>query len=373
MLIRAAHTLLFRTALVVTLLFLAVTAVLAVTGARLEPVLSGSMSPTIPRYSLVAAVPVRADSLRVGDVVIFQPPAGHLPAGTAVMHRVVELRDQDGTPVMRTRGDANTATDPWTVDLRSASLYRVQTSLPHAGVVVQFLHNTASRTGGALTWPGILLLAGAAAYATRLLRNREPRAAVAPLQQISYELRTPLSSIVGYTELLADEQLSPRQAEVVRTIARQAQRLTGLADDLSLLQTLTRDPEHVDGPTCLLAILHQVRDALAPHLAAHGADLVFDVEGDTGVLVDPRPVRRAVTALLDEAVTSAEPGHILTITVRRRRDHVTVDMAELGAAHADMHAGVSVAATTARHLLQTQRIHVDAAAAGLTLRLPVAA
>jgi len=234
------HTVLIRFAAGITALFIAVTVALMVTHTRLEPVLTGSMSPSIPQYSLVLATPVRATDLRVGDVVVFQPPAGHLPAGsTSVMHRVVELREEGGAPVMRTRGDANAALDPWTIDLRGSALSRVQAHLPHVGVALKFLHNTTRHTGGMLTWPGLLILIGVAGYAVRLRRRPTPTppAAESPaLRRISEGLRNPLSSIVGYAELLADESLDPEHARVVETIARQAQRLAGLADDISAME-----------------------------------------------------------------------------------------------------------------------------------------
>ena len=238
------HTALFRAAAAGTALFIAVTVILMVTHTRLQPVLTGSMSPAIPQYSLVLATPVRAADLRVGDVAVFQPPAGDV----SVMHRVVELREENGVPIMRTRGDANAAADPWTIDLRSSALSRVQAHLPYIGVAVQFLHNTTRHTGGMLTWPGLLILIGVAGYAVRI-RRRPPAPIVEPaaFQQISEELRNPLSSIVGYTELLAEEEtLDPAHARVVETIARQARRLADLADDISILQSLEVETPFVD-------------------------------------------------------------------------------------------------------------------------------
>ncbi|GAA2588071.1 hypothetical protein GCM10010399_17580 [Dactylosporangium fulvum] len=382
---RLAHTVLFRVALAVTILFVAGAAALAVTQSRIEPVLTGSMDPTIPQYSLVLAVPVRANALRVGDVVVFQPPAGYLPAGgPPVMHRIVELRRQDGTLLMRTRGDANTATDPWTVDLDSSALYRVQASLPHAGLAVQFLHHTTRSTGGMLTWPGLLLLIGAAGYAARLRRRDTASTdadlpAAGALQQVSFELRAPLSSIVGYTELLAEHDLNPQQAKIVQTIARQAQRLAGLAEHLNLLDAQPDDcDDTASEPTCLLAILHEARDRIAPHLAIHGVDLAFTIEGDTGIILDARQTRQAITALLHDAVTASAPGQVLRVDARHTGEHIDVFITQpIDTAQPQTPTTASIATTAAHHILRAHHVeiathHTDDSAV-VNLRLPAAA
>jgi signal transduction histidine kinase len=147
------------------------------------------------------------------------------------------LHHQGGRAVMRTRGDASPAADPWTVDLTRSAVYRVRTVVPHAGIAWQFLHNTTRHTGGLLTWPGLMPLMGVAGIAIRTRRTRVPapqhEARTVALREASYELRAPLSSIVGYTELLADAELDPAHAQIVETITRPARRLTDFADDLS--------------------------------------------------------------------------------------------------------------------------------------------
>lgn len=93
---------------------------------RLARVTTGSMRPGIPVGALVASVPADADSVGVGDVVMFRPPAPFADAhGTPVAHRVVSVERQRGALRIRTRGDANAAADPWLLDARGTTFYRV--------------------------------------------------------------------------------------------------------------------------------------------------------------------------------------------------------------------------------------------------------
>lgn len=100
-------------------------------GARLWVIESPSMGSAAPVGSLVVTTPVPLGGLVPGDLVAFVPPQD----GAAVhVHRVV--RGADGQ--WRTRGDLNTAEDPWPLE-RAALVGRVAVVLPAAGFALRAL------------------------------------------------------------------------------------------------------------------------------------------------------------------------------------------------------------------------------------------
>ena len=111
-----------------------------VLGWRTLTVMSGSMQPTIHTGDAVVVRPVRADTVRPGDVVTFRDPGG---TGRLITHRVRTVRTTDAGVEVTTRGDANTATEQWRTPPRG-QVGRVVYRLPTAGYV---LAPTASRTG----------------------------------------------------------------------------------------------------------------------------------------------------------------------------------------------------------------------------------
>ena len=125
---------------------------------RLEPVLTGSMSPRIPVGSLVAVTPVH--DVSTGDVVMFAPPRPYgTPHDGPVLHRVVQVtRGLDGHVLARTKGDANTATDPWVLDVTASRVSELRFSSPLAGRVVAAARGT-TRGTGLLVWAGAAALA----------------------------------------------------------------------------------------------------------------------------------------------------------------------------------------------------------------------
>ncbi len=140
-------------------LLLATLAVVVVGRVRLEPVLTGSMAPRYPVGTLVAVTPVRPGSIRVGDVVMFVPPAPYrTPTGGPVLHRVVSIATAPGGQLLvRTKGDANPAPDPWTVDASRGGLMRLRGSSVVAGRVLEGARHTTSGPA-LLVWPGVLLM-----------------------------------------------------------------------------------------------------------------------------------------------------------------------------------------------------------------------
>jgi signal peptidase I len=102
----------------------------AVIGWERYAIVSGSMTGTYDKGSLVLAEVVPVADLRVGDVITYTPPAGdHL-----VTHRIAWIgRDEAGGRIFRTKGDANPIADPWTFRLERPEQARVRLGVPYAG------------------------------------------------------------------------------------------------------------------------------------------------------------------------------------------------------------------------------------------------
>jgi signal peptidase I len=108
----------------------------ALLGYQRYVITSGSMTGTYDRGSLVFDRVVPTASLRVGDVITFQPP-GH--AGL-VTHRIVALRTVNGARVLRTKGDHNPVPDAWgEITLHGATQARVAFHVPYVGFAIAAL------------------------------------------------------------------------------------------------------------------------------------------------------------------------------------------------------------------------------------------
>jgi signal peptidase len=97
------------------------------------------MTPALKVGDAAVATPVARASIRTGDVIVFHRPGD--PAGAPpFVHRVVHVgRDRDGTPTVRTKGDANNVADSRTLRLEGTRVWRVRTVLPRAGSAIQWV------------------------------------------------------------------------------------------------------------------------------------------------------------------------------------------------------------------------------------------
>ena len=98
-------------------------------------ILTGSMTGTYDRGSLVFDRVVKTSSLREGDPITFKPPGHGL-----VTHRIHKIRTIDGKRVFWTKGDANKVVDPWSpITLNEATQAEVAFHVPYAGFAIAAL------------------------------------------------------------------------------------------------------------------------------------------------------------------------------------------------------------------------------------------
>jgi signal peptidase I len=150
---------------VIALLIAVAYAVLGHMGYRAEPVLSGSMEPTLPIGSLAVVKEVPASDVERGDVITFNTPGDK---NSLTTHRVVGVEHEGSRVAYRTRGDANTADDPWHLSQRG-TMGELVLDVPYAGYVTRWLAQPDVRTG-------VVILAALFAFLIILRRiwGREP-------------------------------------------------------------------------------------------------------------------------------------------------------------------------------------------------------
>jgi len=155
------------------------------------------------------------------------------------------------------------------------------------------------------------------------------------IKHVSYELRTPLNTILGFAEMLDNGTpgpLNPRQSEYVKDIVTGANTLTGLIDDildLSLIESgaLRLELTRID----LYALLSDVAAHAREWAAKVGLTLVVDSAPDAGkFLADDRRVRQIVYNLLNNAFRYTPSGGTITLSGRIAGEDVQIAVADNG-------------------------------------------
>jgi signal transduction histidine kinase len=155
------------------------------------------------------------------------------------------------------------------------------------------------------------------------------------IANVSYELRTPLNVIIGFTELLVNQyfgQLNQRQMEYGQGILDSARSLAGLISDILDLSTIEAGYFALDVQTLdirdLMASLHTLTHERARQ---RGVGFHLDVPADIGTLRgDPRRLKQALFNLLSNAFKFTPKDGEVTLAARRIEGAVALSVADTG-------------------------------------------
>jgi signal transduction histidine kinase len=149
----------------------------------------------------------------------------------------------------------------------------------------------------------------------------------------SHELRTPIFSLGGFLELLADEELDDdTRREFVQQLRGQVDRLRKLTTellDLSRLESgaLELRPE----PTDLGVLAREVTAEFRPAIRRHGADVSVEVAPHAlEVDCDPERVAQVLRILVDNALVHTPPGTHVKVAAAREDGHVRLSVCDTG-------------------------------------------
>jgi signal peptidase len=124
---------------------------------HVETVLSGSMRPTFGPGDLVVVTPEPVRNVHVGQVLSYHIPTGDKHVQT---HRVVRVLRAGAHPIVRTKGDANEAADPWTAKLDGSTAWQVRFSVPKLGWLIVWLRGPTLRLLTVFVAPLLFALLG---------------------------------------------------------------------------------------------------------------------------------------------------------------------------------------------------------------------
>lgn len=141
------------------------------------------------------------------------------------------------------------------------------------------------------------------------------------VQHVSYELRSPLTNIIGFTELLslpATGPLGPRQREYVEHIGSSSSVLLTIVNDILDLATVDAgimelDISEVDVKKTISAAGELIADRLAEHSIGLKVETVFAPEHMLG---DGIRIRQILYNLLSNAVNYAPDGSTIKLACR---------------------------------------------------------
>jgi signal transduction histidine kinase len=150
---------------------------------------------------------------------------------------------------------------------------------------------------------------------------------------VSYELRTPLTTIVGYSELLETQaDLPERSRQHAGAIRIAASQLAGSIDDvLDMAQIDAGEMELTLGDVRVSDLLDEAADKVRERIVGRGATLtVACPAGLKPIRADPQRVGQALEYLLDNAARAVSEGGAVTLTAEAAPSEVRIRVEDTG-------------------------------------------
>jgi sigma-B regulation protein RsbU (phosphoserine phosphatase) len=151
------------------------------------------------------------------------------------------------------------------------------------------------------------------------------------VESVSHEFRTPLTSILGFTQILLEHWpgfSEEQRHEMIGNIARNAEDLRGLVDELLDFSAVEHGKESVVLESFEIAsVVNETVDSLRPLLADRTVEL--DVEAST-VHGAPDLVHRALSNLLSNAVKYSEADTSITVRCRAVGSECRIEVVDNG-------------------------------------------
>ena len=155
------------------------------------------------------------------------------------------------------------------------------------------------------------------------------------VHHVSYELRSPLTTIIGFSHFLADPvtgPLMPKQAEYLGYITASTNALLAIINNILDLATIDAGAMTLNlGSIDIRKTIDAAAEGIQDRLATDRIALTVDADPDIGSFVgDERRVVQVLYNLLANAVGFAPHDSAITISARRTERNVTFSVTDSG-------------------------------------------
>lgn len=160
------------------------------------------------------------------------------------------------------------------------------------------------------------------------------------LANMSHEIRTPMTAILGFTELLREDDVNSKALEnrmrAIDTITKAGNYLMAVVDDildLSKIEAGKMKVEQIEAD--LPRILHEVNSLLRPRAISKGLQLEIKLQSaiPERILSDPTRLRQILMNLVGNAIKFTEMGSVI-VTARvegpSRTSKLLIDVTDTG-------------------------------------------
>lgn len=149
---------------------------------------------------------------------------------------------------------------------------------------------------------------------------------------VSHDLKTPLTSIISYIDLLSAEELTPEASDYVKILEQKSARLKSIVADLFDLAKATSNtdiaPENID----MAVLIEQVRADMSDKIEKYGREIRTDIQTETApIYAEGKKLYRVYQNLIDNALKYSMNGTRIYIKLYTKQDEVITEIKNISA------------------------------------------
>ncbi|MBC8051061.1 MAG: PAS-domain containing protein [Chitinophagales bacterium] len=155
------------------------------------------------------------------------------------------------------------------------------------------------------------------------------------ISHVSRELRTPLTNIIGFSELLASQHfgpLNPKQREYMNDISSSSVALLSIINDILDLAVIDAGAlELTLAPVSLQDVIDAAELGVRDRLVKSGLQLEIQVAPEVGqIMADGQRLTQILFNLLSNAIGFSEEGSVITLNCRRESGRIAFTVQDMG-------------------------------------------
>ena len=168
------------------------------------------------------------------------------------------------------------------------------------------------------------------AYLTRI--DKEKRIRQEFFSNASHELKTPITSIQGYAELIENGMIQDENMKMdfIKRIKREAINMAGLINDILMISRLeAKDAEVVVSDVRVSVLLEEIIDSLKPAAAAGQVFIHCDCQ-PLSIKANPQQMKELLSNLVSNAVKYNRPGGQVWVNIREKDGNMVARVRDNG-------------------------------------------
>lgn len=147
----------------------------------------------------------------------------------------------------------------------------------------------------------------------------------------SHELRSPLTSIIGFQELIVEDYVSPSEAkELCNKTLQEGKRMQNLINDMLDLSALEKEEKGEIVKINLGEMVDDISSSLEPQLLIDNLTIVKDVDPNAYLIANQKHIYQLIRNLIDNAIKYNVLNGKIYVTIKKNNNEVSISVRDTG-------------------------------------------